>query len=110
MVFFREGHAEKLVKDCKTVQKADLDHMVIQGSASEHFEAGYCIGLVSGVVDSESLNGVTQQKRFCVPIPDVTGTQLAKVVAKYGDDHPEELHLPSIYLVIRALQTAFPCK
>jgi hypothetical protein len=43
-------------------------------------------------------------------VPDsVTSTQLAKVIVKYGNDHPQELHLPGVIVVTNALLAAFPC-
>ncbi len=39
----------------------------------------------------------------------VSEAQLAKIVVKYGDDHPEKLNTPSAWVVMTALQQAFPC-
>jgi len=36
--------------------------------------------------------------------------QVLKVVMKYIDDHPEQLHLPARNLVLDSVANAFPCK
>jgi len=46
---------------------------------------------------------------FCAP-DRFTGTQLRKVVLKYLDEHPEELHLAATGLIMTALIEAFPCE
>ena len=45
---------------------------------------------------------------FCVPT-DASDGQLVKVVTKYLNEHPEELHTDAAGLVANALQDAFPC-
>ena len=51
-----------------------------------------------------------QGDNFPVCFPSgVNATQLAKIVVKYGDDHPEKLNIGSAAFVIIALQEAFPC-
>jgi hypothetical protein len=73
-----------------------------------------CIGFVTGVLDADLFNDVGEggqpmhRHLYCVP-DDATATQLAKVVAKYGRDHPEELSDPGVSLVIFAMKHAFPC-
>ena len=67
----------------------------------------YCEGFVAAVSDARSLmHGVPVQ--LCVP-SDVTGTQMVKIVEKYGKEHPEDLHLPAASLVAKALLQVYPC-
>jgi hypothetical protein len=44
------------------------------------------------------------------PAKDSTYEQGTRVVVKYLQDHPEELHMKSSALVERALAKAFPCR
>jgi hypothetical protein len=46
---------------------------------------------------------------FCAP-EQVTLAQVAAVVAKYLNAHPEEWNEPAFVLVTRALKQAFPCR
>ena len=106
---FYGPHTERLVKACRAADKMNLDRMVFEGSVNEFYDAGNCLGFAAGIVDAETVNGVVQQKRFCVPT-SVTGSQLVKVIAKYGDAHPEKLHMPAVWFVFEALEKAFPCE
>jgi hypothetical protein len=103
------GQAETLARDCKLAEKANLDRMVYQGPPDEISRVMYCLGFVGGIVDAETVNGVAQRKRFCVP-DAATGGQLAKVIAKYGDYHPEKLYMPGVWFTFAALESAFPCE
>ena len=66
------------------------------------YSSGYFDGYVLGVLD-------LTQDRLCIA-ERVTMGQVLEVVRKYLKDHPEELHLRASDLVIKALQTAWPCK
>jgi hypothetical protein len=66
----------------------------------EAFRDGYCIGLV---------NGVTNASPQVCPDEAVTTGQTVRVVLKYLEDHPEELHLNNAVLAEKALAKAFPC-
>lgn len=46
--------------------------------------------------------------KFCLP-EEATANQVALVVTKYLDDHPEYLDRPYWALIINALQGAWPC-
>jgi hypothetical protein len=69
-------------------------------TAFDAYRDGYCSGLVAGVSSASP--------RVC-PDDGVTGGQQIRVVLKYLQDHPEELHLDDALLVDRALAKAFPC-
>lgn len=70
----------------------------------------YCIGYIFGLVDGSVLGSRGEQQRFvaCIPAEAPIG-ELVKVVVKYGDDHPENLHKHSILFLKDALQHGFPC-
>jgi hypothetical protein len=62
-----------------------------------------CAGLIIGFIDGSSLSA-----KYCIP-KDVTNEQIRKVVRKYLDEHPEELHVWYGLLVSLAIGKAFPC-
>ena len=71
-------------------------------TAPGSYSSGYFDGYVLGVLD-------LTQERLCIAERATMG-QVLEVVRKYLKDHPEELHLRASDLVIKALQTAWPCK
>jgi len=68
-----------------------------------------CLYFIEGVIDGYNL--ADGKPDLCIPDGSgVTFGQLALVVSKYVEDHPEQLHLGSGALVLNALYRAFPCK
>ena len=70
-----------------------------------------CVGYVEGINDYQTtLLGWSflDEPYFCTP-KGVRSYQLVKVVTKYLNDHPEELHLEAGGLAAVALYKAFPC-
>ncbi len=103
----RLPRAEGLVRDCKGVENMDLDKLTVP--AKDATGIGLCLGYIAGISDIDKLEAVVHDNRMCVP-DDASGTQLAKVIVKYGDDHPEELNEPGAIFVLLALKNAFPCR
>ena len=69
---------------------------------------GVCLGYILGVDDrgwGKTHGGLS----YCTP-KGLTANQLQKIVSKYLNDHPEELHYTADVLVGKALLKAFPCK
>ena len=50
-----------------------------------------------------------EQSSVCIPSTASTGQHI-RVVVKYLNEHPAELHLPEFTLVERALREAYPCQ
>jgi hypothetical protein len=75
-----------------------------------NYDTGMCTGLIlgssQGLVVGFNFTGATL---FCKP-NNVTNSQYIKIVAKYLNSYPEELHKPVAVLVADALIQAFPCK
>lgn len=71
----------------------------------------YCIGYVEGVEATYVYTKLSRDEKqdICLPMSSKT-YQYGRVVARYGDNHPEALHLPAPVFVIRALKEAYPCK
>jgi hypothetical protein len=72
----------------------------------ETSQSGYCRGLIKGIYDVFLLY---EPGIVCAP-DQVTLRQNVRIVVKYLNDHPEELHIQDSLLVIRALSKAYPCK
>jgi hypothetical protein len=64
-----------------------------------------CVGYISGVLDGWTLAG----KPLCAP-KSRSRSEAARIVDRYIDEHPEELHLAPAPLVIRAMDHAWPCR
>ena len=68
------------------------------------YDQGICAGFVLGVSDR------IERKFACPPKNGtVSGGQLVKVVRKYLEENPENLHWTGHFLVTIALSQAFPC-
>jgi hypothetical protein len=112
-----------LLEYCKPVAE--------HGAEAKDFFAGYCLGLIQGMrytmsvdVGAHSLakepstDKSIEAKRAtmrcdsvwkeCVP-DEATAGQLAKVVVKFLNDHPERLHEDAFGLIHDAFKAAFPC-
>ena len=99
--------AEFLVQECKDVENLDPDKLTVP--AKDAMPVGFCLGFVAAFNDIDKLDAVDKRNRTCVP-DNASGTQLAKVIVKYSDDHPEELNKPGVIFVTLALKRAFPCR
>jgi hypothetical protein len=88
-----------LLVSCQLVVKKTDDKTVSQDNF-ESFRDGYCRGIIEGVADTSP--------NVC-PIKGSTYGQDARIVVKYLQDHPEELHLANTALVEKALAKVFPC-
>jgi hypothetical protein len=64
-----------------------------------------CLGYVAGASDALTVEGI---RHYCLPFRSDAG-EITEVVAKYLDQHPEELHMPAYTLVVQSLARAYPC-
>jgi len=88
-----------LLGSCQISVKS-TDDRNYKESPFEAWRDGFCVGIV---------NGVSSASPHVCPDEEVTTGQEKRVVLKYLQDHPEELHLDNAVLVERALSRAFPC-
>ena len=72
-------------------------------SVIDKVDAGFCSGIVEGTMWSLQI-----AKLVCLPNGMTLGQGL-KVLVKYMDDHPEELHMHAADLDVRAFVKAWPC-
>jgi len=67
----------------------------------EGFDAGYCLGVVEGVIASMR---VCKSDRSTITLGEA-----ADITEKYLTSHPEQLHERDVVLARKALAKAFPC-
>jgi hypothetical protein len=93
-----------LIEHCRQAAK------IQRKEQADAYDATDCISFISGVVDGGQFAAKGDRRLFpvCFP-PDVDGSQMAKIVVKYGDEHPQKLNNGGAYIVINALRQAFPC-
>jgi hypothetical protein len=102
-----ERRAEDLLNDC-----------TIGPSAEGVTCISYLSGFMEGITAVQSLytstasgQPLTSVRIVCNPDEGASGEQLRKIVVKYLGDHPEQLHMRPMAVVLAALGTAFPpCK
>lgn len=75
-------------------------------------EAQHCSGFMKGVLDMNAVYSSmhTEQPLLCVPDEGVLVIKAARIVVKYLNEHPEQLHFQDGVLATLALAEAFPCK
>jgi len=83
-------------------------------AGNKAFLAGRCAGLVQGIADTLALvKGADSYKLtpLCVDRPKgANADQAIKVVTRYGDAHPDQLHAPFAVIAALALTEAWPCR
>jgi len=75
-------------------------------------DANVCVGYVTGIHDGQIVfsGWGDMKKTICLPGSGVKGGQLVRIVIKYLQENPEDLHLTAGSLVVNALVIAFPCE
>lgn len=74
------------------------------------YGAGFCRGFIEAVLDMNELHLITGGgSPMCIPEGAKMG-QILKVIMKYIDDHPEQLHIRARNVVLDSVAIAFPCK
>lgn len=116
-IHFHAGFGEQLVTSCRAIDEVErsVGGDVPMKDLLEQFKrSGTCMGFIEGVIDSDTIahtdnSGHPTGRNLCVPA-EASARQLAKVLVKYGDDHPQLLHLPAAMLVLLAMRDSFPCQ
>jgi hypothetical protein len=83
-------------------------------AGNKAFLAGRCAGLIQGIADTLALvKGADGNKLtpLCMDRPKgANADQAIKVVTRYGDAHPDQLHAPFTVIAALALTEAWPCR
>lgn len=72
--------------------------------------ASRCFGYLEGITSTSFL----YQRRgtetlFCLPENSIQNIEATKIVVKYLENHPEQLHKHKLILAIDAFTQAYPC-
>ena len=101
-VTFRQFSGDDLVKLCE-----------IAGADEHALTARMCLMYIAGFTDGFNIGMLKfnnqKQANFCPP-DEVTPDQMAKVIVKYGSDHPEQLWVTAALFSAAALRDAYPCQ
>jgi hypothetical protein len=113
---FRAGFGEQLVTSCRAlddVERSVGSTLPMKDLLEQFKKSGTCMGFIQGVIDSDTIAHTDKNGhpvgRLCAPA-EASKRQLAKIVVKYGDDHPQQLHFPAAVIVLLAMKDAFPCQ
>lgn len=67
-----------------------------------------CSGYVIGMMEMHDLSRPSDQWLWCLP-KGVTPRQVTKVIVRYMNNHPADLHQRFVILASLALNESFPC-
>ena len=67
---------------------------------------GFCVGMLEGVTYTMTL---LSDGAICPPGGGMQNMDVLKIVVKYLEDHPTDLHMDGAFLVNMALFDAYPC-
>ena len=82
--------------------KLDGNELAVSCKAEvQGFDAGYCLGVVEGVMATMR---VCKQDRSAIPLGEA-----ADAVEKYLSNHPDKLNERDVVLARKALSKAYPC-
>lgn len=83
-------------------------------TSGKQLEVSHCFGYVVGYAEGATMGalavngGSIVNMAFCTP-DTVTTDQMVRVIVRYLQQHPEQLHLSSAIGAEAALKEAFPC-
>jgi hypothetical protein len=93
----------QLLPGCKAV----ADAIVVQKWA-DAAEWGECVGMLKTLGLYHGVLALPY--RFCPPDQGASIQQMAKIVVRYADAHPEVLHEAMANIAVRALAEGWPCR
>ncbi len=98
-----------------TPLEADALIALCKGAETDASSSGSmtCLSYIGGFTDGYNVAMARfnheKQSAFCPP-PEVTRQQMAKVIVKYGADHPNLLWSGAALFTALALKDAYPCQ
>ena len=95
-----------LLKGCQAIVAVAEKRQVDAATAGN---ALLCSGYLMGMIDAEKYLKDAGVNLFCLPNGGISTQQAARIVLKYLNDHPEELHREPRTLVYLSLYNAYPC-
>lgn len=104
---FSHADGNSLLSDCK----GSLDMLDGKSTNGSSLSAGICMGTIQGMRHMNSFYESKLSKEdtfFCVPEKAQAG-QLIRVVVKYLEDNPSELHQHEAILIALAFSSSYSC-
>lgn len=96
-----------LLRVCNAIIQSEEGKEV---SVEDQLLSLYWTGYLAGFNEAAVLIGTsTSLGLYCLPPAGIENDQLVRVVKKYLDEHPEDLHETARVLILLALRGAFPC-
>ena len=106
---FTEGNGIDLLKQCTEAIKV-MDG-VADPNTIDVVDAERCMGVIDGFAGAASFyeSQPGSPGAICFPAEVTTIGQSVRVVDKYLQSHPEQLHEPATVLIFGAFLAAYPC-
>jgi hypothetical protein len=100
-----------LLQKCNNVIRI-FEEGTIEPTENMLADSSFCSGMMQGMTNTIIFFDAFQvtQNIVCLPENGISNGQAAKVVIKYLQEHPEQLHVADSGLAFLALMDAFPCK
>jgi hypothetical protein len=98
-----------MLRACQMLDDAVSHNRGTPEAPEDAFREGMCLGQVAGIAQLGNAATKTTDFPICKP-KDVHRRQLMSVVLLYLRNHPEELNEDFMYLVLKALRAAWPCR
>jgi hypothetical protein len=81
---------------------------------NDSFLAGVCAGTIDGLIYEADILRLSSAPAphaevFCIP-KETTNEQQIRIVVKYIEERPEQMHKRFVLLALLALENAWPCK
>lgn len=99
----------ELLRKCNaTIQAADTSTKL---AGKSHIDIGWCLGYFDGVRSSAHIYQTIfkENQVYCIP-ESVENGQIIRVVIKYLNENPKDLHQHESLLTMAAIREAFPCQ
>jgi hypothetical protein len=98
----------QLLQQCQSAVRG-LDN--ISKPSDQGVDIGHCFGMVNGIKATMMYHYpmLPQAYKTCFPDGGVSDAQGTRVVTKYLQDNPAQLHEEATFLTILAFMKAYPC-
>lgn len=94
-----------VLKNCKAALQF-TDGILSNTDPGDSTGVGFCVGMLEGVTYTMTL---LSDGAICPPGGGMKNMEVLKIVVKYLEDHPADLHIDGAFLVNMALFDAYPC-
>jgi hypothetical protein len=99
--------ASELIPKCAITVRFNEDEASVP--ESDYLDSMFCLGLMEGLLGSNSAISANGVPLFCPPDPGIKTWIAAKVVVDFAKARPDLLHMAETDFAIRALAESYPC-